>query len=451
MQTKIITIFILISVCCSCNKKKFLDEKPDTQIFVPTTLEDFRYILDNDAVFGETPVIGELSADNFYTTYSHWQSLRPKERNAYVWADNIYNGEGEVADWNYPYQQVFYANVVLDGLNHLPINEANTRDGYIIKGSALFLRAYAFYNLSQVFAPVYDASTANIPNAGIPLRLSPNIYEKTSRSTVNETYNQILADLKDASPLLPDTFTWSHRNRPSKPAAFALLARVYLSMRNYDQAGAYADSCLQLYSTLMDYNQFANLSFDKFNAETIYQSRIYWQTNLLKGNSNCIADSNLFKSYSINDLRRTVFYTTNTSPKGSYTGSIYLFSGLATDEMYLIRSECKARLGNINNALTDLNTLLPKRYKPGTFTNITGLTPQKALDTILTERRKELPFRGVRWTDLRRLHKEGTINITLKRVLNNQTYTLPPNDPRFVLPIPPDVLSLSGIPDNKRK
>ncbi len=75
------------------------------------------------------------------------------------------------------------------------------------------------------------------------------------------------------------------------------------------------------------------------------------------------------------------------------------------------------------------------------------------LSLILAERRKELAFRGLRWTDLRRLNKEESANITLYRVLEG----IPPiidslvaNDENYILPIPPDVLALSGIAQNPR-
>lgn len=128
-----------------------------------------------------------------------------------------------------------------------------------------------------------------------------------------------------------------------------------------------------------------------------------------------------------------------------------MFSGLATDEMYLIRAESYARTGKVSEAISDLNILLQNRYKTGTFTPYsTSLSEKQALDTILSERRKELPFRGLRWADIRRLNKEGA-NITLTRRLNGQIHTLPPNDLRYVLPIPPDVLRLSNIENNPRK
>jgi len=73
----------------------------------------------------------------------------------------------------------------------------------------------------------------------------------------------------------------------------------------------------------------------------------------------------------------------------------------------------------------------------------------EALDTILVERRKELAFRGLRWSDLRRLNKEGW-GIMLNRNLNGVPYTLPPNSELYTLPIPPDVIQLSGIMQNPR-
>jgi hypothetical protein len=135
--------------------------------------------------------------------------------------------------------------------------------------------------------------------------------------------------------------------------------------------------------------------------------------------------------------------------KGGYSGSQPPFSGMATDEAYLIRAECAARAGNTGSALNDLNALLSKRWVTGTYTPYATASPGALLDTILVERRKELPFRGVRWTDLRRLNKRGG-NITLTRSLNGQLYQLAPNSRLYVLPIPPDVIALSGMQQNPR-
>jgi SusD family. len=452
--------FLFVTWCClaGCNKSKFLDEKPRSDLFVPTTLEDFQLLLDNETIMNETPVLGEISADNFYTTFNFWQTLAVKEQFGYIWAPDIYRGEGNIGDWNVPYQQVFTANVILEGLPKIKVSSANEKHWKNTKGSALFFRAYAFHNLVQLFSPVFDESTA-INDLGVPLRLRPNIEDVVSRSSVRETYQRIIADLSEATQLLEDVFHQNNRNRPSKAAAYALLARVYLSMGLYDKAGLYADSCLKRYDTLIDYNTLNSTTgrpFDRNFGEALLQSRLLSTTGLIKASTfvYCIVDSSLYNSYNDNDLRKLLFYQINNDGlpilKFGYNGSALGFSGLATDEMYLIRAECYARQGKKDQALADLNSLMQMRWKKDMFTPFTAATADEALNLILTERRKELPFRGLRWTDLRRLNKEGA-NITLTRILNGTTYTLPPNSRLYTLPIPPDVIQLGGIEQNIRE
>jgi hypothetical protein len=455
------TVLLLLTgmgMLLSCSKSSFLDKKPNTDFVIPTTLSDFQALLDNDAVMGQTPVLGELSADNFYLLDTFWQNLDSKDRNTYIWAPDIFNGLGQQDDWNLPYQQVFYANVVLDGLSKVIADSTNVQDWRTLKGAAFFLRAYAFYNLAQVFAPVYDSLSAPT-DLGIPLRLSPDISTASVRSTLQQTYQRILDDLDTAKNLLPSVVPFNNRNRPSKPAAFAMLARVYLSMRAYEPAGKYADSCLQLYSTLTDYNTLstsANFPFTINEPEVIYQSSFLTSTDqVLVGIAapRCVVDSVLYSSYIPADLRKKIFYHLNNSgyPNliGSYSGRVFPFSGLATDEAYLVRAECRARAGDKTGALSDLDTLLTTRWKTGSFSPFRANSAAEALDTILAERRKELAFRGLRWTDLRRLDKAGANN-TLTRILFGQTYLLPPGSRLYTLPIPPDVIALSGILQNPR-
>src|SRR5262249_37672861 len=121
------------AILSGCNKKGFLDKKPNTDILIPTTLEDFQSLLDNEPRMSETPVLGELSADNYYLTDGYWQTLSSTEHNGYIWAKEIYNGEGNIADWNKPYEQVFYSNVVLEGLQKVPITSDNQQQWNSIK------------------------------------------------------------------------------------------------------------------------------------------------------------------------------------------------------------------------------------------------------------------------------------------------------------------------------
>lgn len=72
------------------------------------------------------------------------------------------------------------------------------------------------------------------------------------------------------------------------------------------------------------------------------------------------------------------------------------------------------------------------------------------LQWILTERRKELLFRDLRWMDLKRLNKEPAYETMLIRTFNGVTYTLKPNDPRYALPLPRNVINLTGMSQNPR-
>jgi len=142
-------------------------------------------------------------------------------------------------------------------------------------------------------------------------------------------------------------------------------------MQQYSQAGAYADSCLQLDPGLMDYNQLSlgsTYPFPKYNEEVLFESELYnyglFYSTLTR------VDTTLYASYAPNDLRRKGFFVVragNLNFKGTYSGVHTRFGGIATDEIYLIRAECEARQGNTTSALRDLNTLLENRYATGTF------------------------------------------------------------------------------------
>ena len=107
------------------------------------------------------------------------------------------------------------------------------------------------------------------------------------------------------------------------------------------------------------------------------------------------------------------------------------------------------RNGNVVNGLDDLNILLKNRFASTSFVPLSITDSQIALDTILAERRKELIYRELRWMDVKRLNKEGR-NITLKKSVNGVGYTLPPNDLRFAVAIPEDIIARSRMQQNPR-
>lgn len=66
--------------------------------------------------------------------------------------------------------------------------------------------------------------------------------------------------------------------------------------------------------------------------------------------------------------------------KRGYSGTILPFTGIATDEVWLIRAEALAKTGQWQAAMADLNTLLQKRWRTGTFVPLTALNATDALE-----------------------------------------------------------------------
>lgn len=451
LNYKILAFLVAVGFV-SC-KKGWIEEKPNKNLDVPTSVKDFQALLDNSAVMNDQrPSWGETSSDNYYITNAMWQAWGADHKNVYIWNKDIYNDLSSDNNWNLPYKQVFYSNVVLDDIDEVESEDIGSPGWNNVVGSAYYFRADGFFNIAQLYARPYSLSFPD--ELGIPLRLNayPNVV--SVRAGLQNTYDQIVSDLNMAAGLLPNVPQYKHR--PSKPATYAMLSRVYLVMQDYSHALLYADSCLKLYDSLLDYNTLnatASYPIPGLNKEVLFQASL--ANDLFSGK--VIVDSNLYKSYHVNDLRQKMFFKTNTNGGmlfvGTYTGGtasvLNFFGGLATDEVYLTRAECFARAGNITAAMKDLNALMIKRFKTGTFIPFTAANTSEALNLILRERRKETPFRGLRWLDLRRLNSEGA-NIVLTRNLNNETYTLPPNSPRYVLPIPPDIIRLTAMPQNDR-
>lgn len=457
MKAAILIMLILPFSFCSC-KKDFLDAKPSTDIAVPNDLDVLAKILSGDFPNNYTNGLGSSSADEYYfQDLATWQTAPAVDRNCYIWAKDTYQGERSIYEWNYSYTAIFNTNVVLDEIEKIERTDDNRTQWNNLKGWALFIRAWAYHQLVSVFSSAYDKASSS-QDLGLPLKLSPNVDEIKQRATLQETYDQIIEDAGNAVTLLQIAPQKSTPNVPSKSAAYALLAKVYLNMRNYDAAALYADSSLRLYSTLIDYNTISTsdpIPFAENNAENMFFAYSTPREAVSTQRTTVFIDSILYRSYSEDDLRKRIFFSINTgsgkpSIKRGYNPYVDLcYGGIATDEVYLIKAEALARKNAVTESMDLLNKLITKRWKAGTFSPYTASSKQEALEKILMERRKELVLRGVRWSDLKRLNKEGA-NITITRKINGQVYSLPPNSPLYVLPIPDDEIALSGIQQNPR-
>jgi starch-binding outer membrane protein, SusD/RagB family len=437
-------ITIMLPTACT----KFLDKKSNNDLVVPATLRDLQSLLDDAVTMNNsTSSFGETWADDYYISDEVYNNLAVLEQALYKWNAPPYNFQN---DWSLGYSPVYNANLCLEVLEEIDSTASNQLAWNNVKGSALFYRAYHFLHLAWVYAKAYDPATYNT-DLGIVLRLETDFNVESKRATVKETFDRIVMDATAASAYLPDNP--QHVLRPSKAAAYGLLARTYLSMRDYENALKYADLCLAIKSNLLDYNTVdgtALAPFAPFNQEVIFHTTMNSKNYLHKATIGSM-DTLLYASYNDDDLRKEAFFFPYNGQTftGAYTGDVFvLFTGLATDEMYLIRAESNARLGNKDAAMDDLNTLLKNRWDDAVaFEDLTASDANDALNKVLIERRKELTMRGIRWSDLKRLNKDGA-NITLIRIAGGETVILPPNDSRYAIPLPADVIKNSQIIQN---
>ncbi|HEX6431288.1 MAG TPA: RagB/SusD family nutrient uptake outer membrane protein, partial [Niastella sp.] len=109
--------------------------------------------------------------------------------------------------------------------------------------------------------------------------------------------------------------------------------------------------------------------------------------------------------------------------------------GPSVPEMILIKAEALARKGEINGALTKINTLRQSRFTTANYTPVTATTANEALVKVIKERQREFFCRGQRWFDMRRLKNDPLFTYTITRKFRGTTYTLEPNSNRYVFPI----------------
>ncbi|GAA0881861.1 hypothetical protein GCM10009120_04570 [Sphingobacterium siyangense subsp. cladoniae] len=239
----------MILFVSGCNE--YLSEKPDNSLAVPSTLKDLQALLDNNGALNVEPNTGEISSGDFYLTQTDWSSLSSEaNRRAYIW-ERDYLFESNATEWRTFSTAVYYCNTVLEGLQNMDRLRSKSEQYGNIKGQALFFRAKNILAANIIWSPAYDEITAS-KDLGLPLRQNTDFNERSVRSSVKANYEQIISDLKQSIPLLPNVPI--SYVRPSKPAAYACLSRTYLSMRQYKEAGLYADSCLQLFDKLINYN-----------------------------------------------------------------------------------------------------------------------------------------------------------------------------------------------------
>ncbi len=334
--------------------------------------------------------------------------------------------------WSQAYKVIYAANQII---SH--IDEGVSPELDQLKGENLFLRAVAHFDLVRFFGRPYPQGEGN--NPGVVIKDNVDYDDQPGRSTVREVYDFVIGDLTKAASLMTIRKTASYATRE---AAWALLSRVYLYQENNEKAIEYADLVInsnnyQLLTTDA-YKTYFRSSPDQ-NTETIFAIHNTVSNDLGKSsigsmyyNDPATGTSgwgqmyasldymNLLNKYA-EDARHS-FVEVQKAPNGVDTlkrgnvpkiyvnkyswqdGAVNVSSPvyLRLAEMYLNRAEAKAKLGDEQPAIDDVNLIRERAGLSGTalytVDDLKGHT--NVLDVVLEERRLELAFEAQRPLDL---------------------------------------------------
>jgi len=456
---KYIILFAAVLLISGC--EKFIDVTPKGK-FIPKFIQDYEDLSSNPSYATNSNALLEKLSDNvFLSDVRVTSSLSQSTTKAYMWLSEFYLSTETDGGWDPMYNNIYNTNVIIDAVSKLTDGTETQRNEVL--GDAFFNRAYAYWSLVNLYAKDYEVTTAST-DLGVPLVTVPDLEAKPTRTTVVAVYDLILQDLLKAKDMLPSVAKNVYRN--NKTAALALLARVYQSMDNYPEAKKYANLALQLNSTLFDYNtmSFKNplmplggINNKPTNAYLHPEMISYKVTGFGSILTNHSISPDFLNMLGTKDLRY-VFNFTTLDRIGKPNPDLYplyiaseLNYNITVPEMMLISAEAEARAGQIAPALTLLNNLRKKRFKPADYADLTAATPDDALRLVIDERRRELFGKGLRWFDMRRLDSDSRFRKTYTRGNTAASYKLDAGSNIFVQQIPGKVRLINpGIVSNPR-
>ncbi|WP_439697838.1 RagB/SusD family nutrient uptake outer membrane protein [Mucilaginibacter sp. AW1-7] len=435
---KIFLIAILTFALVSC--RKYVENVPVQGQRVLVYTQDYRLLINGQTSAeigsGNSAILGCDDIDLKDPNIQDQISTDNSNLAMYTWDKPFYLEKVDDFDWNGMYKAMYTYNTVISGV-------LNSKGGSLaerneIYAEALVQRAFTYFTLVNSYAKQYDAGTAG-SDLGVPLLLEAKLFVPLPRATVAQVYAQVLKDLEIAIPLI--SVTKENAVRPSRAAAYALLAKVHLNMRNFEAARQAAEQSLALSGQLYDYN----LSAGPLNAPfpTLLENKQILLRKIPRTTYSALQLSDdLLNLLGTKDLRYVLFtrfgdqFYPSFNGRGFWAGggSDPACVGLTVNETWLIRAECLARAGQRNEAIKMLNDLRKFRFTPDDYVALTATSDQQALQMVIDERRREFFGTGLRWFDQKRLNKEPSLAKTVTRTFKNVTYTLAPNSNGYVFP-----------------
>lgn len=434
-STAVRIVSVLLIINCSC--KKFIEVQP------PTTSINSINVFTNDAsaiavLTGIYTSMANEVLPNGITAMAVLPSLSSDELSLYDKNNATYLAYYKnsltpihTTFWNALYTYIFKANAALEGLNSN--SDKLTLQVYQqLLGEAMFIRSFCYFYLVNLYGDVPLTLTSN-----------PNINRSLAKAPSSEIYQKIIDDLVEAQNYLSENFLdgsllniSGERVRPSKLAATALLARVYLYTNNWANA--------EVEATKLIVNQNLKLSGlnEVFLKASLNNKEAIWQLQPTgSGNSSNTKEGRIFilpttgpspsfpillsdtllNSFEANDQRKVNWVgkiTLNSPTTITYYYPLkYKIGSVNTanreysmifrlGEQFLIRSEARAKQNKLQEAIADLDSIRKRSSLPLISATNPGINQSALLDKIIHERQVELFTEwGHRWFDLKRIGK----------------------------------------------
>ena len=488
--THYLLMLLLLSIVTSC-KKDFLEVPEDTTVPVrqtyvtdlKTTGDYFNglyVLLARDFFQGYNQIYSDLVADNIklatasatlFSTQYNW--TQPASAVSSLGGNNM-NGI-----WLDGYKIIRSCNFVLAKAETFRGDDPVKADN--IKAQAYSLRALVHFILVNIFAqPACYTPDASHP--GIPYITSDDWTQPLdSRNTVSEVYASLVNDLNQAIPLFSTVPKTSadllYLNINSTKA---LLARVYLFKGDYSMARGVARDVVTNVPLLTVAGGYPNGLFKNLApgaTETLFQlspsqtnvtltdpanpSLTYtatyntdFQGRYFVSPKNFVATTDIATKLTQNttDVRKSWVTLTGgvwniTKYPQSVVSAItiaprsYYQTLFRSSEMFLILAESYTQLNNDDSARFFVNAIRTRANLTALNTAVVG---QALVDSIYTERRRELAFEGLRMFDLLRWKKE--VNRT--DAWNAASKNLPYPSKNAIAPLPLNDVNISGLEQN---
>ena len=453
-------------------KKDFLEIVPKGNQVAVTTA-DYDLLLNSQKYYYYSAAGGlrefVLMGDEVGAESDLFGKYDPYTPRAFQWQGKIYERNDAPLDLGNQTGEMYVFNKVINEV--MASTDGTEGQKQAIQGEAKVRRAFMNFLWVNIYGKPYLASSAATDPA-FPLITAASISAtKFTRATVQEMYDAIIKDLKDAIAVLP--VQSAALTRVSKAAAEALLGKVYLFMGRYSDALPFLKTALtdvaasQIPVKLYDYNvEFAPggafLPISSYNGPNGPGNNYNDLTEsvLAKTYMGGSYDGNPFENdglvltpdaaalYGPSDLRLNLY--SDIDPNGNHIaggrlrkyGVTYIKFGMQLSELYLLSAEVKARTSDLAGAAADVEMLRMNRM-PAVDAPVPGAiaADQGALVRfIIDERTREFALEGYRWFDMRRLSVDPLFSgmsytHTLYSASGNTTYTLQQPE-RLVLQIP---------------